>query len=323
LKKGLRDPEVKKLQDISFLSWLKAAKLPRNAHELLRLTIEVELAIDADSFSALVGLLEYGVFLDGKPAHHVQGGNTKLIEALVAAIRGSKTLSARVTRVERSNRGARVTYMKNQRLYTVEAERVVLAVPFFLLHMIQMEPPLSAERQQAILTLNRGRYTVVHLVMRKTARALWMIDGVSPFAMLSDGPLGVIYGVQEETPDDQPLEIFSLLIYGDDAVAFHMQPREAMVKGVLAELDKLWPGFSTHVVTSEVYTYHPGAIAVWPPGRSPLDEQSALLREPELGVYLVGDWLWNGHSDGAARSGSEAARRIAAELAPPRRKRAK
>jgi monoamine oxidase len=315
LDKGLRHREVAKLQNISFAAWLRAGKLPRKVSELLRLTIEVELAADAESFSALVGLLEYGVFLgEGERAYHVTGGNARLIDALVGALRGEKTLSARVTRIERGPDKARVTYIKDQRVTTLEADRVVVAVPFFTLHMIHFDPPLDRERWQAILTLNRGRYTVVHLLMKKEARKLWMVDDVTPFAMLSDGPLGVIYGVQEDAPADVPYEIFSLLIYGQAANEFHMVPRETKIRELLGKLDEHWPGLSRHVVSSEAYTYHPGSVALWPPGRSPLDDRARLLREPEKGMYLVGDWLWNAHSDGAARSGISAAQRIAAEL---------
>ena len=319
LTRGLKDPEIKKLQGISFASFLKTGGLSREAAEFLRLTIECELATSADEFSALVGLLEYGVFLgEGERANHVTGGNSRLIEALVANLRGPKVLSARVSRIERKDGRARVTFQKDQASHTIDADRVVVAIPFWFLHMINFDPPLSAERQQAILTLNRGRYTVVHFLMDKAARKLWMVDDVTPFAMLSDGPLGVIYGVQEDTPESQPLEVFSLLVYGQQANTFHMVPRETKVKQLLGELDELWPGFSGHVVSTEVYTYHPGSVAVWPPGRSPLDERSQLIREPENGLYLVGDWTWNAHSDGAARSALAAAERIAKDLKKPR-----
>ena len=94
-----------------------------------------------------------------------------------------------------------------------------------------------------------------------------------------------------------------------------MVPREVRLKEIYAHLDALWPGLSGYVRTSYVYTYHPGALPVWPPGRSPLDELAQNLREPELGLYLAGDYLYNAHSDGAARSGMHAAERIARELA--------
>lgn len=334
-KEGLKDPEIGNLQSLSFAAWVESARLPRNAAELLRLLIECELATSWHSFSALFGLTEFGVFLgDGQLAYHIRGGNSRLIDGLVGAIRGEKFLSALVTRVERQRTGGghngeqvgerigvRVVYQQNRRVHTVEAERVVIAVPFWRLHQIEVIPPLSGAKWSAISTLTRGQYTVVHLLMPAAARKLWTIGGEPTLALLTDGPLGVVYGPFGDpvgsvarAAADSRAEVFSLLVHGQAAAAFHMVPREKKLQEIYAHLDKLWPGLSKHVQTSQVYTYHPGAVPVWPPGRSPLDALSQALREPELGLYLAGDYLYSAHADGAARSGIQAAERIAAEL---------
>lgn len=330
-KEGLKDPEVGNLQSLSFAAWVESARLPRNAAELLRLLIECELATSWHGFSALFGLIEFGMFLgDGQLAYHIRGGNSRLIDGLVAAIRGDKVLSALVTRVERQRAdggqggertgeriGVRVVYQQNRRVHTVEAERIVLAVPFWRLHQIEMIPALSGTKWSAISTLMRGQYTVVHLLMPASARKLWTVGGEPTLALLTDGPLGVVYGPSGDPVSSMAgsqLEVFSLLVHGQAAAAFHMVPRESKLQAIYAQLDKLWPGLSKHVQTSQVYTYHPGAVPVWPPGRSPLDALSQALREPELGLYLAGDYLYSAHADGAARSGLQAAERIAAEL---------
>ena len=75
--------------------------------------------------------------------------------------------------------------------------------------------------------------------MDKRARQTWMVHGHSPFPVLTDGPLGVVYGVTHESPPSQPLEVFSLLIHGAAAGAFHMVPRELKVREILSSLDKL------------------------------------------------------------------------------------
>lgn len=318
--KGLADPAVRKLQDVSFKTWLTEAKLPKNAEDLVRRTIECELGTEWTNFSAAVGVLEYGVFLgEGVPNHHVKGGNLRLVEALAKSLKGPVTLNALVTRVERTRVASgkitvRVTYLKDHEPVTVEAERVVVAVPFWRLHQILFEPALSEDKWDAIITLQRAQYTVVHMVMPKAARKAWeQPGGETPFAILSDGPLGVIYGVQE-TSEESPNDIFSLLVYGQPAASWHMQPRELKLAEVRRELDKLWPGLSAHIRDTHVYTYHPASLPVWPPGRSPMDAQAAKLREPETGLYLAGDYLYNAHSDGAARAGISAGERIAAEL---------
>lgn len=319
-KEGLKDPRVQELEERSFGSWVESTKLPRNASELVRLMIECELATSWNNFSALFGLLELGVFLgDGQLAHHIRGGNSRLIEALVRALPGEKTLSALVTKVERwkgegGQIGVRVHYMKERKHRVLSAERVVLAVPFWRLHQIELVPPLSDKKWQAITSLGRGQYTVVHMLMPKEARKLWMIGGKPPLALLTDGALGVVYGTFGEPPKGSENEVFALLVHGQAAAAFHMVPRDIKLRELNTHLDQLWPGFSKQVQSTQVYTYHPGAVPVWPPGRSPLDELAQDLREPELGLHLAGDYLYNAHSDGAARSGIRAAVNVATEL---------
>ena len=318
---GPPDPELENLKNLSFGDWVATLHLPRRVSEWIRLTLECELATDWRSFSGTIGLIELRFFLDpGQPNYHVQGGNSRLITALVDAIPGAKTLSATVTAIDRwrtpdGRTRARVSYMRNQRLETLEAERVILAVPFFRVHQIKIDPPLSEEKWQAILTLGRGQYTVVHLMLDKAARKIWTVRGQSPFPVLTDGPLGVVYGVMRDSPPAQPLEVFSLLVHGAAAAAFHMVPREIKVREILAALDRRWPGLSAHVHSSQVFTYHPAALPVWPPGRSPLDREGQALREPELGLHLAGDYTISAHSNGAAESARAVAVRISQELA--------
>lgn len=310
LNKGLVDAEVARLQEVSFSQWLTAAQLPPKVHQLFRVTIEVELAVDASSFSALFGLLEFGVFLDDARANGIVGGNFNLIAALTKAIQGPKMLNARVTSVDRSRPGSvRITYFREQQQRTIEAAHVVMAIPFFMLHSVQFTPPLDTERQRAIGSLVRGRYTVVHLLMDDTVRDVW--SQPLPFPILSDGKLGVIYGLSEAS------KVFSLLVYGSAAAAFHMVPQEQKLAEIRHELEALWPGIGAHIRGAEVFSYHPGAVAVWPPGRSPLDQGSRILREPFQSTSFVGDWLWNSHSDGAARSAQDAAKQIERLLRAP------
>src|SRR5262249_5801810 len=139
----------------------------------------------------------------------------------------------------------------------------------------------------------------VHLLLAKQAAALWMQQGRAPFAVLTDGPLGVIYGTSGEPPTAASVQIFSLLVHGPAAAAFHMVPRELRYREIYAHLDELWPGLSQQVLAAHAYTYHPAALPIWPPGRSPLDALAQDLREPELGLYLAGDYLYNAHCDGA------------------------
>lgn len=322
LERGLADPEVLFLQKISFKDWVRGFHLPERAATWIKLTLACELATEWSNFSALFGLMEFHIFFDGGvPNYHVRGGNSRLIEALASAIRGQKTLSARVSRIERRGEGqatrVRVFYVKNHRTHMLEAERVVLAVPFTHIHLIAIDPPLSDAHRDGLARLGLGQYVVVHLVMDPAADALWTVDGQSVLVALSEGPLGVVYGPASQTQPDPESLIFTLLIYGQSARAFHMIPQSDKIREIQTELENLFPGFSKHVRLAQVFSYHPAGVATWPVGHSPLDEYSELFRKSDQGLYYAGDWTLNAHSDGAASSGIRVAEQIAAELGAP------
>ena len=295
LAKGLADGTVRALQDLSFAEWIERDKLPHKAAELVRLTLECELAAPWDRFSALAGLLEFGIFLDGgQKYYHVRGGNIRLIEALAAALKGPKLLSARVVRVARektraAKRRARVYYQQAGRIETVETEAVVLAIPFTRVHSISLKPALSRAKREAIESLDFGQYVVAHLIVDRAAEDLWRIKNETPLPVLTDGALGVIYGTQGEGDPDAKTDVFSLLIHGPAARRLHMQPHDEAIAEMTAALSKLWPGFASHVREGYLYSHHPAGVAVWPPGRSPLDALAQALFEPEDGLYFAGD----------------------------------
>lgn len=304
-------PHLKHLQDISFAQWLSDMKVPLIVKKFLELELEVELGTHADRFSALSGIIESKIFLfGGENFYHVLGGNYRLIEALANTIKGPKHLGARVTKIERKTGThgkliAEVSYIKNgAEIKKIYGDAVVVAVPWVWLHFIQFDPPLTKLQLKGIYSLGRGQYSVLHLVMSKEADKLWSIKGNSPFVILSNTPMGCIYGPSNfsKKEGDSNKLVFSLLVYGDEAQAWHLSQHETKRAQIVNELEKLWPGFSKYVLDSSTYTYHPAAIAYWPAGRSQMDVYSQALRIPNKGLFLVGDYLYGSHSHAAAQS---------------------
>jgi monoamine oxidase len=322
LQTGGLTPRLAPLNDISFADWLVEQKLPARVGAFIRLLLECELGSSAEEFSAVSGLAEFRVFLfGGESALHVQGGNSRVTEALGAKLRGPVMLGARVTSVERKRDpqgrlNATVTYIRDSHVQSLTADRVVLAVPWLHLHTIQLEPPLPVEARSALEGLSRGHYVVVHFLVEKQLHSLWGGADSHPFPVLTAGPLGVIYGT-EPSPAEQPLEVFSLLVHGEAAERFHLTPHEEKRKELLAELERMWPGFSRFVRSTNIYTYHPAAIPFWPVGRSPFDAPAQILFRPFDGLYLAGDYLVSSHSEGAVIAGQRQARAIIEELLHP------
>ncbi len=338
MEKGLADPEIKKLQKTSFGAWVRDAKLDPKFEEFIAMTSDCEIGVTWEEYSALFGVLEFGLFLDELHNYHAAGGNHKIPEALAAAIGPHVTTGAKVVRIDlplkdKPGKGEiAVQYMIDGHIGVLRADRVVLAVPWIRLHELDIRPGLSKEKWDALdgerdtgsskkaqlPGLSRGKYTVVHLLVdRKQGDALWRNKTTkkTPFPVLSNGKLGVIYGVRGEGDPTSDTDVFSLLVYGEFARALHMEPVERVEDMTVTELERIWPGFKRIVKGSYVYSYHPAGVPVWPPGRSPIDDASKGMWKPEHGLYLAGDYLLNAHSDGAARSAICQADRIALDLA--------
>lgn len=319
---GIHDPRVRVLQDLSFEEWLThSAELSELATAWLRLHVQAELASDWSQVSALYALLEMEIYFDGGAAcYAIDGGNSRLIEAL-ANESGPIITSARVSNIDRnivvdSDSSVRVTYIKNHNVESVSAKRVVLAVPFHQIPQINIQPALSQAHEKSLQSLGYGQFVVVHLLMDNASATLTSTDGHEiTDGILTNGPLGYVYGVVAENDPDA---VFSVLVYGNYAKATHMKPHAITVSEILSELDRIQPGLSSSVADAYVYSYHPASIPLWAPGRSPLDEQSELLRRPAGTLYFAGDYTRGGHSGSAAQSGIDVAAEIAREFATNR-----
>ncbi|MBI5210458.1 MAG: FAD-dependent oxidoreductase [Elusimicrobia bacterium] len=316
--KGLT-PRLEELQKLSFAAWVGSFSLPPRVAEFIRLGVECEVATDWANISAVYGLEQQGIFLHGtEECRHAVGGNQRIIEAFVKEFKGPKTLGARVTKVTRTKKTdgtteAVVHYRQNDALRAVRAEKVVVAVPYHVLHAIQFEPNLTADQWRAVESLVPGMYTVVHFLIDTDANKHLLVDGKIPFPVVTRGPLGVVYGFLELPDASQKEEIFTLLIHGDHTRSY-LEPQDKIRAKLLAELDKIWPGFSGFVKDTSFYGFHPAATPGWGPGRSPLDALHASLRAENAGLYLAGDYLYSSHAEGSVRSGREAAQKIAADL---------
>ncbi|OGR60704.1 MAG: hypothetical protein A2X36_10295 [Elusimicrobia bacterium GWA2_69_24] len=312
-------PRLADIQKSSFAQWVQSFGLSPKTAEFIRLLVECEVATDWANIGAVYGIQQLSIFLrETEQCRHVIGGNQKIIEEFIAALKGPKTLGALVTRIVRTKKADGSTevvvhYRKDDMMRSVRAEKAVVAVPYHLLHSIQFEPPLTEQQWQAVDSLIPGLYTVVHFIIDARAGEKLLVDGKIPFPVLTRGPLGVVYGFLEKPEASQRELVFTLLIHGDYARSY-LEPRDKIRQRLLSELDQLWPGFSGSVKDTHFYGYHPAATPGWGPGRSPLDAPHASLRSENVGLFLAGDYLYSSHADGAVRSGRDAARKIAQEL---------
>lgn len=307
--------ELKKLMNISFKDWVvNTNKLPVKVQELIRIESEPEYGVPWDRISALDGIAEWHIFSgEGSGSFHVIGGNHKGALAIADHIgRANILLGRQVTNIKANDKGVDVIATDaDYHQQTYHGKYVVTTPPLFRLNEIQFEPALAKERNQAIQSQTWGAYFTAHIIVDAKASKYWTKDGESILPILTDSPLGVIYGGNENPEESQNTHkkapshyILNLLVTGDTAEGFNLRlgnlddVRETLLK----HFEKLWPGFKKHVTKQVFYRYHPRAIASYPIGRSRFDQLSQLMREPQGRIYFAGDFTENTHSDGAAQS---------------------
>lgn len=313
------DAELAALRTISFAEFVRRDGLPRKVSEWIRVTVEPEMAIEWDQIAALDGIDEMRLFLDspegfGEKNYHVNGGNTRFIDALVSRVgRRRIRLESQVTAIERTAAGLRVRYLERGSVYReLDAAAVVVTVPLYALSRIQFIPPLSDERRKAIDTTRFGAYIKVHLRVAAAAAPLWEPKGDTLLTMLTDSPAGSVYeatGFQAVRPDAD--RYLTMLIHARFAHQMLKMNADEMRAHAIASLDAIFPGIAPHVKLAEIFPY-PTAVAYWPLslGRSRFDDLAATLRTPEGNIWIGGDTTENSHSEGAV----QAAQRMAAQV---------
>ena len=257
----------------------------------------------------------------GADPNHIKGGNEKLPNAIAKAIGEENiSLNTQVTNVIDTKDGVEVRAVDTTNFdnRTYKAKYVVLTIPLFRLFEIQFTPALPQKIYDGIYSQTWGSYFTAHVIMKSSAKRFWSKDGESLLPILTDGPVGVIYGTDAESKDHT---MINLLVTGDYAEKYNARtgPLDAVTTEIKGELNKLWPGVGAEVEQMTFVRYHPRAIASWPVGRSRLDALSDAIRRPLGRLYLAGDFTEGTHSDGASWSAVRVVRQVCAaeHVQPP------
>lgn len=194
---------------------------------------------------------------------------------------------------------------------TVEAKRVIVAIPPPLAARIEYSPALPVPRDGLTQRVSQGTLMKATAVYR---RPFWRDAGLNGTVVSFEGPMQVTFDASP--PDGSPGVIFGF-IGGDLARGFRRLSRADRRAAVLANLTKYfgaeagkpqqyfesdWPGEQWSRGGPVGYTA-PGALTAY--GRA--------LRDPVRRIHWAGtetSGYWVGYMDGAIRSGE----RVAAEV---------
>jgi monoamine oxidase len=245
----------------------------------------------------------------GMPVYRIEGGNDRLLNALLADTPSRLLLRHEVKAVAQAADRVVVRVVDDAGVQQeIESDAAVLAIPAIALRHVEVTPPLPEDQQKALARLLYGRATKV--VVQCAGEGL---RSRRTRAVATDGPLGAFWDATE----GQPTSAKSIIAFlgGGNASP---QLRAAAARGGAGLLSDLcWLGLAgtpvvaTRQVTWENDPFAGGGYAYADPAFDPAWKPLLSRRAGRIvfaGEHTSGDF--QGYMEGAVESGQRAAREL-------------
>src|SRR4051812_47801520 len=238
----------------------------------------------------------------------IRGGNDQLPYAMAKVVAEKVKYNAEVVRLERKDKSVAVTFRRNHKQETLEADRVICTLPFTVLRRIPVHPGWSEQKDYAIKNIYMGP---VARVFAQTKSRFWEKDGRNGFATV-DQPMEVWAPTFNE-PGTKG--IVMSYIYEDLAAKYSAMSESKQVQTSLNVYEQIHPGFKNEFEKATTWSWlndpHArGAYMVVLPGQ--FDTVVKHLATPDGRLHFAGEHTspWPGWMQGAIHSGLRVAREV-------------
>jgi monoamine oxidase len=239
-------------------------------------------------------------------SQHVVGGTSRLIEAMVASLKGSVRLGNQVRAIDLKKDGCELRLADGSR---IQARRAIAAVPFTVLRKIAITPALQGDQADAVARMPYGNQSQVWLRIK---RPYWEDDGIEA-SMWSDGMFTLI---RQQIESDGRRELMSVLAFGANSRKLDRMPVADRGRLAIETIERVRPStrgrfefVGAHSWETEPFSggcshqYVPGRVVTW----------AHQGRLPHLGLHFAGEHLrrFEVGMESAMESGERAALEIA------------
>jgi monoamine oxidase len=300
---------VREMATISLGEWLRQSATAEDVQPMAEALRGFFLA-DPDELSVLPVVEQ--IAKGGSPAQveffRVEGGNDRLVDALISATAGRMLLGHTIRTVAHAVDRVTITVVDASGLtQQIEGDYLVMTLPAPTLRNVEIRPELPDEQQRAITRLAYGRATKVLL---QSSTALFGTRRARAFA--TDSRLGAFWNASEEEANAPSIVAF---LAGGSASG---ELRAAAASGgetLLADL--CWLGMNrapitaVHVADWTADPWARGGYAFLDPGFDPA--WRPLLARRTGRIVFAGEHTserWQGYMNGAVESGQRAAREL-------------
>ncbi|RYE86018.1 MAG: FAD-dependent oxidoreductase, partial [Myxococcales bacterium] len=312
------------LDQLSLAQWFDQQGVTGPIRTLLEVAYVTEYGLEVDETNALNFLLlvsseteKFEVFGASDERFRVAQGNDALITALAGALDPAQlVLEHRLTALTQKADGTTtLTFDRDGTPVVVEADRVVLALPFTLLREVTIEATLSEPKRKAIAEIGYG--TNAKLMLGFASKP-WRAQG-SNGEVFTDLPLQCTW----ETSRLQPVAagILTNFTGGDRGLALGQGTPEERRDEALGYLDQVFPGTKA-AATGKVARMHwptapfvKASYAAYRVGQ--YGQMSGAEGLPEGTLHFCGEHTSleaQGYMEGGAESGARAALEVAEAL---------
>jgi monoamine oxidase len=311
------------LDKLSIAEWLETRGVTGVIRALLEVAYVAEYGLDADAQSALNLLL----LIEPEPEHfklygksderfRITAGNDSVPTRLAARLQRPIEFEARLEAIRQRHGGTYVlTVNQAGTVRDIEADRIVLTLPFTMLRHVDLRVELPPQKRLAIDTLGYGTGAKV---LAGFSQRVWRAAGSngSTYADLA-------YQCAWEPSRDYPGAhgVLTNLSGGSRGLAVGKGTPEAQAADFVHQIDAVFPGTAVAYTGRAVRFHWPsapfvqGSYACYRPGQ--YTTIAGVEREAVGGLHFAGEHTsldFQGFMNGACESGERAAQEVLASV---------
>jgi monoamine oxidase len=278
------------------------------AIELFRLRLD---GTDYSHLSALQTLALESFVAHNPSWTSLCGGNDQLPAAFARKLGDRIQYGAAVLKVGQDRARTRVSFLQGGIQQQLEADHVILTIPFSVLRKLELDSSFSEAKRKAIADLHYDSLLRVYVQSRSR---FWTQQGVNGSAA-TDLPIGWVVEHTESQPGTRG--ILEAQVRSEEAASAKKLPTDERIRWAVDYMDKVHPGLKHNIEggTSVCWDDDPWSLGAWAyydPG-----EMASLfphVAKPEGRVHFAGEHTsgLGATLEGAVQSGIRAATEITA-----------
>jgi len=264
----------------------------------------------AETISALFMLRNAALNRSLSRYYKIRGGSDLLPRAFATRLGDRIRYASPVIRIEQNEQGVRAVFEHAGSAHAMAGDYLICAVPFPVQKNIEVSPPFSVEKQQAI---ERLPYHSLSKVFLQSRQRFWVRDGLDGFA-ITDLPIGQIWDMTYSQAGNRGiLQAFPIGVGSRRVTAM---PESERVRFALEHVERAYPGMREHFEggVSKCWDedeWAQGGTAFYKPGQ--ISSLLPHVARPEGRVHFAGEhtsvWI-DGWMQGALESGNRVAREV-------------